>query len=227
MPENNVVSLAPRYARVGPQQIEIVLAALARGETLSSACATAHCSYPAVFARTKRDESFAARIEEARARFHSEVIATAYRLGVVGVEQAILNKDGDVIGMKRKWSERVLLRLLSAIPEYKDQRHVTHEGEVKHDHTHSAGGAITVEALRTLPFGTQCEIRRAMILDAHRKGILTTAQAEEKLADVLLDARERGEPVGNEREFISLPSPVVEVEAVEIAGDSEDIPNFL
>ena len=230
MTENNVVPFSsPRYARVTPEQIEIVLHALARGETLASACATARCAYAAVFARTKRDESFASRIDEARARFHSAVIQTAFQVGVVGVEQAILNKDGDVIGMKRKWSERVLLRLLSTIPEFRESKVTEHKGEVTHAHTHATAGAITVEFLRTLPFETQIVIRKGMIEDAFQRGLLTADQRLERMADLILDARERGHDIGDERAFAALPKPseIVEAEAVEVAGDSDEVPNFL
>lgn len=219
----NIIAIAPRYARVGREQLDSVLAALARGATLAAACAECGASYAAVWARVQRDEDFAAEVDEARARFHKEVIATAYKLAVTGVDRPKFNKDGDVVGVERRYSERVLLRLLGTIPEYRESKVTEHKGEVVHSHTHATAGAISVELLRSLPFATQIEIRKAMIEDAHKRGHLTEVQRLERMADLILDARERGHDIGDERTFAALPH-VVDVDAVEVSDDESVFP---
>lgn len=74
----------------------------------------------------KHDETFREQFDIAKAEYHQKMEDEAYRRAVTGVREHVYNKDGDIVGEKLVYSDRMLEIILKAnMPEkYREQSHV-------------------------------------------------------------------------------------------------------
>ena len=77
----------------------------------------------------KMDEEFSDDFEVAKAIFHQKLEREAYRRAVDGVLENVYNKDGDIVGEKLVYSDRMLEILLKAnMPEKYREQHNVNQG---------------------------------------------------------------------------------------------------
>lgn len=95
------------------------------------------------------DPEFAEAYETARGRHPERVRAEIMRRAIDGVEEQVYNKDGDIVGTRVTYSDRLLALAAKAIlPEYRDARDLTITGpndgplEVTHAHRLTLGDVI-------------------------------------------------------------------------------------
>lgn len=158
-----VSTVRGHYRPPSESQIAAVVEAMAKGNTLASACALARCSYTTLRSRIDRDEALASRIAEAQAQFHGVVIRELKRRAIVGVERAVYHK-GEIVGTELKFSDRALMRLVDTIPEFNPKKVVEHIGEVRHQHEHTIAPAI----LAAMNPSARIDARRAALIQNAR-----------------------------------------------------------
>lgn len=84
--------------------------------------------------------------ERARGRHHDQLEAEAIRRGVDGVDEPVYTPSGKLAGMKRVYSDRLLLAVLKARhPAYRDTRHLELTGP--------NGGPVVIEHEKRLTLG--------------------------------------------------------------------------
>jgi len=74
----------------------------------------------------KNDEQFFEDCEHAKAEFVKGLEAEAYRRAVTGLLENVYNKDGDIVGQKKVYSDRLLEILLKANDpaKFREQHHL-------------------------------------------------------------------------------------------------------
>ena len=112
------------------------------------ACRVAGISYQTMHRHRKggkyEDLQFEEDYLQAMGNYVGMLKAEAQRRAIEGWdERPVIDKDGNIVGQVRKFSDTLLLALLRRSDEgYKDRVQVdaktTHEGEVVHTHTHGA-----------------------------------------------------------------------------------------
>lgn len=114
------------------------LLALERSGEVVSASAAAGVSRQCIYDAMNRDPEFREECERALGRLAEKAMATAKMLAIDGVVEPIFDKDGNKIGEKRKYSERLLLRLLERhMPQWRPGIDQKVEGTMAHSHEHT------------------------------------------------------------------------------------------
>lgn len=107
------------------------------GGEISAAAAAVKVSRVTVYTHLKNDPEFAEAVEQAEGRIDEMMMAQVKRLAIDGVEEPMFDKTGKQVGVRRKYSERVLLAWLKRRNrEWRDHLHVdkTVQGRVEHEH---------------------------------------------------------------------------------------------
>lgn len=101
----------------------------------SVACKSCGISYMTFCRHYREDPQFAKDVDLAMEEAGDMLEAEAIRRGVTGIEVAVRNSQGDIIGHDMKYSDRLLTLLLKAAkPEkFSDKAQVTHTGSVDHN----------------------------------------------------------------------------------------------
>lgn len=123
------------------------LLALQRLGSQRAAAASIGVHETTIINHRKKDPAFAEACEKAKGRLAEELVGTARKLAIQGVEEPIFDRSGNQIGTKRKYDARVLLRWLARLlpEEWSDTVKVdtTVTGTVEHEHK----GTLRVEDL--------------------------------------------------------------------------------
>lgn len=90
----------------------LFLSALGESGELAPSAAVAGISRQTVYDHLERDPAFAEECDAVVGKLRQQAHETLKRIAVDGVAEPVLDKDGKVVGEKRKYDVRALLRLI-------------------------------------------------------------------------------------------------------------------
>lgn len=132
MPRSN-----SKYTQFTLKRREDFLAALAEGNTVTTAARLVGMSRRAVYKTRVADPDFAAEWDSSFDEGADVIEQEAIRRAVQGVDKPVY-QGGIEVGVVREYSDSLLaLVLKTKKKEYRDSVSVKHEGGVKHTHQHS------------------------------------------------------------------------------------------
>jgi len=119
-----------------PEVRAAFLLALERTGAWKASCAAVGISYSTMKNCRDRDPEFADDCARALGRLEDQMMQQVKHLALEGVEEPIFDRNGNEIGTRRKFSERVLLAWLrkQESGSWLDKGKVKVEGSVEHQH---------------------------------------------------------------------------------------------
>lgn len=134
------------------------LAAFAELGVIKPACVAAKISREALNLWRREDREFEEKFMQARQDFADSIVGEAVRRARDGVEEDVYNKDGELVGTRRRYSDRLMLAMLAKVdPEgFRTNTRVEHAGVVGHitasfgDISHILADPVAADAAATL-----------------------------------------------------------------------------
>ena len=102
------------YGKMTPQKKRKFLEKLARTGNLHAAAADIGMSRSSMYKLMARDTAFRQRVEMARDKASGNLDEAAYKRGVEGVDKPIYNRNGQIIGTEKVYSDKLLMKLMEA-----------------------------------------------------------------------------------------------------------------
>lgn len=98
--------------KMTPPATDRFLASLADNGEWKAACAAAGITRQTAYFHHRENPDFAEACEAALGRLDTDILATARRLAIDGVDEPIFSKTGEQVGTRKRYDTRILLRWL-------------------------------------------------------------------------------------------------------------------
>ena len=154
------VGRPPGPSRFKEPQQALFLQEYERTHNGTQSARVAGVSWATVIHLRKRDEAFAAKMDELDQAYSDKLVEEAHRRAVEGYDEARFNKDG-LVGNVRRYSDRMLELLLKRfVPGFQEatSSRTVIQGRVQHNH----GFTLDADSLRQLPAEERANLRKIL-----------------------------------------------------------------
>ncbi|MBI1213781.1 MAG: hypothetical protein GC190_20160 [Alphaproteobacteria bacterium] len=190
---NRAVARAPN-ARLTNAERATFLSALASTGSIAAAARTIGRARSTMHSAIGADPAFKLEVESATDAYVSKLLQQAHRLAIDGVSTPIFDRDGEQVGERVKYSERVLLKLLERRDaDFAPKTTVEHTGRVEHQHSLDVSGLALSPQARVELLAALLLQRADTLSDSERQSeLIAIAERASRYAvpfDVMAQAR--------------------------------------